>query len=717
MNSKISIIIPAFNVEHQIEKCLESVFNQTYQNYEIIIVNDGSTDNTLEIIKKYEKNNSNIKILDITNHGQGYARNLALKQATGEYILFLDADDFIEEITLQVTVDRAERDKPDLVVFDWKYYDEKKETFRYVNIDSFFKKRVLEGNEVLELFKIKHFFTVNKLYSKKFLVNNDIKYEEGYIYEDNPFWVKVVMNAKKVSLVHSPLYNVRISETSTTKTKYNTDKHYKGFIHAINEMINITKQYPENEYSDLYNYIMKKVNLYYRQRVPNKYKLKFINEFIEAMHNAIEPKDLDMRNTLMKMGFKYHIFKDKKVLLFHVIYIMFLCKRYLKRLIRTAKKAMRSNLIKLKARKEGNILIYKKNGGKIQNTVLFMGFDYRYTGNSRYLFEELIKVHEEGVFFVTDDKNVEEKYRVKPQSKEMFNKLYHSKVVIFESWIPNNFKKREDSIWIQLWHGTPLKKMLFDSEEAEITSVKAGHKISKYNDIRKWNYLILDNPNIYQYFRTCYLLPKEKTLNTGYPRVKYLLENKQNLELKRTLREQLGIDENKKIVVYLPTWRDYNYGDDQTKMDFAYFLDIKQLQEKLGEEYKVISKNHVFLNSNQGKEITNVSMETQQLLLIADYLITDYSSVMFDAFAIDLPVILLANDYEKYSNSRGVYEKIWEDLLPFVVYDEKQIPDKIEKYTVESKEYIDAKQKYAYKSEMDLVEFVISKLNKENKEE
>ena len=702
MNKKVSVIIPAYNVEKYIKKCLESLLEQTYKNYEIIIVNDGSTDNTLNILKEYKKKYEFIELIDIKNHGQGYARNIALSKATGDYILFLDADDFIEKVTLQVAVERIEEDKSDLVLFDWKYYYEKTEEFKYVNTEEFFGKKILEGNEVLELFTIKHYFTVNKLYSKKFLMENNIKYGEGYIYEDNPFWVKVVVNAKRVSLVHSPLYNVRINQDSTTKTKLDTDRHYKGFIKAVSEMIKITQTKPEYNYCNLYNYIIKKFNIYYKKRVPNCYKTKFLDDFVETMNDSIEPKDINASNTLIRLGFKYNIFQNKRKTLFHFIYKMFLIKRFFENEIRSVKRGIKKIISKINC--YSKIVVNQKK----EDSILFMGFDYRYTGNSRYLFEMLLDKKIDNIFFVTEDKTVEEKYRIKPESKEMYKKLYRSKIAIFESWIPSKINKREDSIWIQLWHGTPLKRMLFDSEETDIITKNKKHKINKYNDINKWNYLVLDNQNIYKYFETAFLIPRDKTLATGYPRVKYLISNKDNIELKDKIRKKADIAKDKKIVLYLPTWRDYNYGKEQSDMDFSYFMDINKLQKELGDNYIVVSKNHTYLNNKVANKITNVDIETQELLLIADYLVTDYSSVMFDAFAIDVPVIILAKDFQKNEKSRGVYKSMWQDLIPFVTYQEEETANKIKDYQIDSETYKKVKEKYGYKSDINLLKFILN---------
>ena len=710
MNGKVSIIIPAYNSEKYIKKCLDSILEQTYKNYEIIIVNDGSTDNTSKIIDEYKNEYEFIKVINISNHGQGYARNIALSQASGDYILFLDSDDFIEDVTLEVTTKKIEEEKSDLVFFDWKYYYESDKTYKYVNTEIFFGKKFLVGEEILDLFKIKHYFTVNKLYSKEFLLSNNIKYGEGYIYEDNPFWVKVVISAKKVSIIQSPLYNVRVNESSTTRSNTNTDKHYKGFIKAIEEIIKLTRTKPEYDYYYLYNYLIKKFNLYYKKRVANKYKKEFLYDLVDIMSQAVEIKDTNVNNKLIKYGFKYNIFKEKRKFLFYILYKLFLIESTIKKIIKKSVNKTREFLDKIIVKnKRYNYIEYKKALRKPkQDTILFMGFDYRYTGNSRYLFEMMLQEKVENLFFVTKSNLVDEKYRIKPKSKEMYKKIYNSKIIIFESWTPKNLEKMEDSIWIQLWHGTPLKKMLFDSEEREIAIVNNKHKNEKYKDISKWDYLTIDNPNIYKYFKTAYLIPEEKILVSGYPRVDFLLKNRDNVELKNQIREKAQIPKEKKVVVYLPTWRDYNYGTDKTKMDFKYFIDAQKLSNLLGNDYTIVSKNHAFLNNEIANKITNIDIETQELLLIADYLITDYSSVMFDAFAIDIPVIIFANDYEKYSNSRGVYESIWKDLMPYVSYNEEEVANKILSYQLNSEQYKDIKKKYSYQNNIDLVKFILN---------
>lgn len=113
----ISVIMPVYNVENYIEKCLDSVCNQSFKDLEIICVNDGSTDNSLKLLEDYAKRDSRIKIITQENGGIGHARNTGLKNATGEYVLFVDSDDFLCENSLDELYYNINSNNSDLVIF------------------------------------------------------------------------------------------------------------------------------------------------------------------------------------------------------------------------------------------------------------------------------------------------------------------------------------------------------------------------------------------------------------------------------------------------------------------------------------------------------------------------------------------------------------------------------------------------------------------------
>lgn len=705
---KVSVIIPAYNVVGYIFKCVESVLKQTYQNFEIIIINDGSTDNTFECMEVFRGMDKRIKIFDSENMGQGHQRNTAVNYATGEFILFLDSDDYIEPYTLELAVKRIVEDKSDLVYFDWKYYVEKTGRFNYKNKEMFFGRKTLEGEDCVLLLSISPYFSVNRLYSRDFIVKNNIKYGEGYIYEDNPFIVATAFYAKKISIIHSPLYVVRVSNNSTTKRNTGTDQHYLGFLESVRKCTEILQQNPNEQHYYYYKYALTRYFLYIRTRVPKEFKEEFTKHFLDIL-SVTDIKVLKKNDKIMKLLLAHDVFKKKK-------YNYMLMAEYYFRKIKPKKKKL---IKKIKAKKakikvffrnlkrklKGEVTppaqsqAYKKylKQKLMKNTILFLGFDYKYTGNSRYLFEMMIKNNEASetertIYFATNDTAVDEKYRLKPNSDRFFKVLATANVLIFESWTIPTHRKRLNAVWIQLWHGTPLKKMLFDSEEAEIITKRDNHKINKYIEIQKWDYMITDNENINRYFETSFMTERNRFIPCGYPRVKYLKDNINNNELKDSIKERYQIDKNKKAVVYLPTWRDYNYGKTED-IDTDYLLDTELLQSKLGDGYQIIDKNHFYLN-NSSDESQN--METQELLLIADYLITDYSSVMFDAFAIDVPVVLYSNDFERYQQSRGVYPEIWSELEGYVCTDVNSLCNMITNYKFDE-QYQYIKDKYCFK--------------------
>lgn len=682
----VSVIIPAYNNERFLRDCIESVLRQTYDKYEIIIVNDKSTDDTLYLAKQYQLKYDFIRVIDNPqNRGQGYCRNYALSRAQGDYILFLDSDDFLEPVTLEVAVNRIEDDKSDLVVFDWKYYKTNTNSYIYNNKDAFFSKSTLLDDECLDMFQVKTHFTVNKLYSKEFLTSNNIKYGEGYIYEDTEFWVGVCLNATKVSLIHSPLYNVRISSTSSTKTNYDTDFHYRSYIKAVKTAMNLLRGRGSHEaYYHLYKYFIRKFWSYYEIRTPRQYKKAFLDEFVAAMHGA-SLISYNIPNKLTRWTFRAGVFQYNRPKTFHVIYILYKAKQKYKKFIKATKRKLKKCLSNRE--NSENIRCWEKYGQLPKNDIiLFMGFNGKYTGNSRYLFEQILARRKSNVYYVTDNSMVTDAHRVTPRSNDFYKLFYSSRIVIFESWIPRYLRKAPGATWIQLWHGTPIKKMLFDSSEENITLKRTTHKKRKYQDISRWDYLITDNQNVNTIFERAFLIPKNKILSLGYPRVKYLIDNKDNTDLKHEIKQRLGIQADKKIILYLPTWRDYNYGTDDNQFDLDYLMDTSKLQQILGDEYMVITKNHSYLD-NKDAHISNIDAETQELLLISDCLVTDYSSAMFDAFAIDVPVVLFVKDYEKYCSSRGVYKDIWRLLHGMICNTEQSVANMIKDYDTGSPSY------------------------------
>lgn len=172
----ISVIIPVYNVENYLGECLDSILNQSFKNLEVICVNDGSTDNSLKILESHAKNDSRVKIISQENNGPGYARNVGLKYAKGEYVLFVDSDDFISNDSLNDLYNNAVSNNSDLVLFDNQEFDETENTFKfysYIPEDYFanvnYNHFTFNYMDVKDTVLNRYYIAASKLFKREFL--------------------------------------------------------------------------------------------------------------------------------------------------------------------------------------------------------------------------------------------------------------------------------------------------------------------------------------------------------------------------------------------------------------------------------------------------------------------------------------------------------------------------------------------------------------------
>lgn len=211
---KVSVIVPAYNASGYIKKCLDTLTKQTLKEIEIIIVNDGSTDDTEKIIKEYMKNHKQIKYFYKENGGQSSARNLGLTYAAGEYISFVDSDDYIEPTMIEKLYNEINSKKLDVVICGINYtYDD-----RIEKVYPFKKNQLITQKD----FVITNPCPWNKIYRKSLLDKNKFKFPEGIIYEDLSQIPRVGIWTKKIGYVNECLYNYIIHDNSTMNiSKYN----------------------------------------------------------------------------------------------------------------------------------------------------------------------------------------------------------------------------------------------------------------------------------------------------------------------------------------------------------------------------------------------------------------------------------------------------------------------------------------------------------------
>lgn len=240
--SKVSIIIPVYNVEQYLEKCLDSLISQTLKDIEIICINDGSTDNSLEVLNDYAKKDNRIKIISKENEGQGIARNLGIELAQGEFIGFVDPDDWVEPEMYEIMYNQAKKLSSQVVICDYKKYFEDDNKYCDVNI---FRKAVsltkskavkfrqeenIDKNLLDGTLLISPAYIWNTIFETDLLKNNDIKFSDLRCYEDVMFVLRTRVLAQNISYINKSFYYYRIRKTSTLRAN---DKRYIDLVNVI----------------------------------------------------------------------------------------------------------------------------------------------------------------------------------------------------------------------------------------------------------------------------------------------------------------------------------------------------------------------------------------------------------------------------------------------------------------------------------------------------
>ena len=238
---KVSIIIPVYNASKYLAKCLDSVLNQTLDMIEVIAINDGSTDASKEILDQYQaKYNSKLKVVHKTNEGIGKTRNLGIGIAKGEYIGFVDADDYIESNMLEVMYKEAILQKLDIVVCDFYRYNEQTKVKDLITLPSFHPASLKDNPTLIN--DLNH-APWNKLYKRSLLMDHNITFEEQLKYEDTPFVLKALKEAKIIGKIDQPFNYYIIHNNSETTTMNQKVFDIFKILDIINNYYRDTKVY------------------------------------------------------------------------------------------------------------------------------------------------------------------------------------------------------------------------------------------------------------------------------------------------------------------------------------------------------------------------------------------------------------------------------------------------------------------------------------------
>lgn len=212
MNCRLSVIVPVYNVERYVAQCLSSILDNhiNHSLYEVIIVNDGTKDNSVQVIKPFLEKYSNCHLIEQMNQGLSMARNNGLAKAVGDYVWFVDSDDWLEENAIEEVLGLLGTFDGDIITMPlhWRYLDRKEDRFD-IKVE---KNRLIKGVDYI--FSYPTGAIQRNVISRSFLVDKNLKFYPGIIHEDGLFGVKLYYQANKVLIVNKAYYNYRQNQSS-----------------------------------------------------------------------------------------------------------------------------------------------------------------------------------------------------------------------------------------------------------------------------------------------------------------------------------------------------------------------------------------------------------------------------------------------------------------------------------------------------------------------
>lgn len=305
--TRVSVIIPVYNVEKYLEKCLESLKNQSLTDIEFICINDGSTDNSLAILNRYAAKDKRFTVISQENQGQGIARNKGLELARGEYIGFVDPDDWVEPNMFETLYNKAKEFNLDIAECNYTdYYEGSQPPSKWQT--RFVTKKVFNWRNNKSYLFAHPVAVWNKLFKTELLQKNNIKFSNGKCGEDHCFTIPARLFAKRIMLCDEYLYNYLTRENTDTRNVSINNFDIVYFIKSIKDLL-----IQQNAYKDAKHEFAKYEALYlslHYKRTPEEQQSEFIN-YIKTYLSDSEYKLFTKRLTTNHSHFMENLFSIK----------------------------------------------------------------------------------------------------------------------------------------------------------------------------------------------------------------------------------------------------------------------------------------------------------------------------------------------------------------------------------------------------------------------
>ena len=675
----VSIIVTHKQCLWYLEDCFKSIAGQEFKDYETILVVDDLQDEPEEFQKIIDEYQEKIQLSVFYLEGKtgvSAARNLGLDKAQGEYIYFLDNDDYISEDGIKKLLDVMDEDTDmaygrvqgtyqGTVTFEEKRNLEKEEE-RLSKYDFY---HPLEA-KFTHYRRLENLTVLGAVYKKSLFEKNNIRFnEEQFCFADVLVLTKIMCSTDRIKGNIDAIYvkrhhNDRYNNPAIEQTPKIDSMPY--YFMAVDNAKKIAKDHKEIErHLDLILAKFTTLYLVKKLRWNTKEEPCWKEEYFSELHKRL--KEVNLRH----LNRKYIYWLEKSVMRAVAAGNLEKTQKAGNRLL--AKRKIKRMFKNKWARNKAFALhIFNKMDMK-KDWVIFESFMGRnYSGQPKYIYEYMQKHYGDKYTYIWSvDKRglkIPGKHKtVKRSGLRYFYYMNRSKYWILNMKQPLSVPKREETVLLETWHGTPLKRLAFDLND--VVGGVSNYKDKFYRQKEAWDYLLSDNPFSTEKFQSCFMYPKEKILEYGYPANDPLYAPDREERAKK-IKEKLGIPLDKKVIMYAPTWRDDNYYEiGQFKFDLD--LDVNRLEKEFGDEYVILLRLHYLVvealdMSKYGDFAVNGSAydDVTDLYLITDILITDYSSVFFDFANLKRPVLYYTYDLERYRDVLHGFYLSMEDDLP-----------------------------------------------------
>jgi CDP-glycerol glycerophosphotransferase len=655
-----SIVVPVHNVRAYLHECIDSILEQSFVDFELIAVDDASPDDSGAVLDDYAATDPRVRVIHLErNVGLGGARQVGVDAASGRYLLFVDSDDTVPPGSLAAVADRiAATDDPEVVIFDFARTD----STGGVQRDGQLAAMTASDPDVFALdvhpTLLRLLFVVwNKAYRLDWVRAHGFAFSSGY-YEDAPWTYPIMMTAARIAALDRDCYHYRQKRQGSILRSTNVG-HFDAFD-QYGRVFDYLDAHPE---LDRWRPLMFERMLRHlvsvqgeRDRIPADMREAF---FLQAAGVYRQHRPAGYVVPRGRGGIWARVFARGNYRIFQAAQVVF----GLTRSVARAKTALtgKARRITRLGGKAGARLYYRAQlrapiDADLAAYAAYWARGYACSPAAIYEAARTLAPRIRGVWVVRADaadampagvpfvvENTRAYYRLMARAKYFVNNVNFASTIV----------KRPGSVHVQTQHGTPIKTMGMGLKKYPVAA--AGMDFDRLAErCSRWDYLISSNRYSSDVWRQSYPGTYEM-LEVGLPRNDRLV-NATAADV-AAVRAGLGLSDERTVVLYAPTFRD---GADSA---FDAAVDLQKLCERLGDDFTVLVRGHYLTESDESiralvergllRDVSDYPV-VEDLLLAADVLLTDYSSIMFDYANLDRPIAIYAHDWDNYVKVRGV---------------------------------------------------------------